>query len=77
MKYLNILTEGDSLRSKAVAWELEDTALINTNDWRDTPSPHPYLPDCVLEALGEGFRLLGPPTPRQDSNMFNWWLESP
>lgn len=78
MKVLIIETEGGSLRSKAIGWGEEDSDMFAPGKPIGlTPGPIPRsCPETVLEALADGWRLLGPPTRFESDTRddWKWWL---
>ena len=74
---LIMVTERGSLRAEVHGWTHEDASLVEPGHIGMTGSPTPYAPyDCVLRALADGWRLLGPATCRPDDEHpeWEWWL---
>lgn len=85
---LTVNTERNSIRADIYGWSHEDPSLVRHNKpigFTGAPKPR-YSPDCVLKAMGNGWRLLGPPIPfeqtyrneetdepYQETN-YEWWL---
>lgn len=72
---LTVTTERYSLRATIIGWGHEDPRLVQPGPIGRTLSPRPtYTPDCVLRALADGWRLLGPPV-HDDGEGWIWYLE--
>ena len=81
-------TRRSSMRSEVVGWTYEDPSLVKPGAIGMSPSwSHEEtrpLCDCVLRALAEGWRLLGPPIstrsyvpPAGETSLlgpWEWWL---
>lgn len=79
MKVLIVETGGGTLRSKIHGWGEEDSDLfVHGQPIGLTPGPKPRAcPETVLEALADGWKLLGPPTAIDDvviEDAWEWWL---
>jgi hypothetical protein len=91
MQIASVCTATGGLRSEIEAWSYEDSSLLVHKklpgkehvSWPSlfigyTPSPK-MIPRyyCILEMLGEGWKLLGPPTrpdwTKEDGEKFEWW----
>jgi hypothetical protein len=68
-------TREPRMRSEIVGWSMEDSSLyVPDKPIGFTPSLFPCVrdPETILQALAEGWRLLGPPQKADD--IFEWWL---
>ena len=77
MKILIMDTISPTLRSNIVAWDIEDSGLYVSNEPIGlTPSPNAnkYAYDTILEAIAEGWELMGPPV-KIGKNYYTWWLK--
>jgi hypothetical protein len=80
MQILTVITESISLRADIVGWSMEDTDLYQPGQPIGfTRSPIGWKhPDTVLEALVDGWRLLGPPVKEysdESGETWGWWFE--
>jgi hypothetical protein len=78
-KILTIVTDSASLRSTSEAWGVEDGDLVNMDKPIGlSPSGPLNAYDCPLKAIGDGWRLIGPPqetTFNTDKVYYRWWFE--
>jgi len=66
-------TEEVSLRCPVIGWSSEDPDIYVPNKPIGmTPSPHIRTYETVLEAMADGWELLGPPV--DDGTAVTWWL---
>lgn len=77
---LCLITESQSLRSIIVGWDnIQDPNLVI---WGEPIGKAKSIPtnmyDCVLRAMADGWRLLGPPQRSVNecdhSVCFDWWM---
>ena len=76
-KILTFYTESDDLCANADGWDLEDGDYVSPFDksqFRSSPVPRCY--PSPMHAIGDGWRLLAPPTLiEQIGNLkYKWWL---
>lgn len=84
-KVLTFFTKNDKLRSQADGWDWENGDLAHCNINKEIgfiPCGSEWLPPTPLHALGDGWKLLGPPV-KQDEQVaevtgyeynFKWWF---
>lgn len=79
MKVMTVSTAAPSLRDEIFGWSLENSDLfVRDKPIGRTPTPlsGPY-PNTILEALHDGWKLLGPPTRIKHDDgteSWEWWL---
>lgn len=86
---LIVSTEEAHIKAEIYGWSNYDPSLMNPNRIRGLSGGHTMkgvTPDCVLRAMSEGWHLLGPPIPfeetwhHKDTNdpyqttHYEWWL---
>ncbi len=72
---LCVETERPTLRADIIGWSAEDPRKVVEGPigWTRRGELPEY--DCVLRALADGWRLLGPPTPQAYiGSTCDWWL---
>jgi hypothetical protein len=76
MKVLILETEQPNLRSEVLGWGEENSGLfVRNRPIGLTPGPKiTYSPKTVLEALADGWKLLGPPQVENKRTLYTWWL---
>jgi len=75
MKVLICDTKQSCLRSEIVGWTQEDSNLfVKGKPIGYTPSPKYDHPKTILEALANGWKLLGAPV-KETPNYWTWWLQ--
>lgn len=75
MRVLIVNTSSPSLRAEIYGWGEEDSCLfVRNRPIGLTPGPKiTYSPKTVLEALADGWKLLGPPQ-TENRTLYTWWL---
>jgi hypothetical protein len=73
-KILTMSTTKPTLRSAVDGWSIEDGNMVEPNK----PIGLSGSPNCPgyftpLHAIGDGWRLLGPPV--FEGNLWTWWFE--
>lgn len=78
MKVMVVSTYEADLRAEIWGWKEEDSSLYVPNKPIGmTPAPKYSAPGTVLQALAEGWRLLGPPQIEghyNEGTAWDWWL---
>ena len=81
-KILTLVTKEPVLRAEAVAWDCEDSMLVNPHKPIGlTPSPHGFFCyDCPLRAMGDAWILIAPPekVTNYDTDgtiYYQWWFQ--
>jgi len=77
MKVLVVSTSSPVMRAEIWGWSIEDSDLyVRGKRIGNTPSPCCHLPNTILEALADGWKLLGPPYLDLDPEVIDWtwWL---
>lgn len=71
---LILSTRGGDLRSCVDGWTCEDATLyVPGKPIGFTPSPRCEGYDTALEALADGWDLLGPPR-LEENGLWEWWM---
>lgn len=77
-KILLLMTTHSDLRSEVQGWNCEDSSLyVKDKPIGMTPSPTSFFYKSVLEAMADGWRLMGPPVRSliNEVEVYDWWLE--
>ena len=81
-KVLNVMTKGNTLRSKFDCWSAEDADLVQgMRCWKVLGMKVPDY-ETILHALADGWRLLAPPVEITNfivegeyiTGYYDWWL---
>jgi hypothetical protein len=79
MKIMSAVTNRPDIRSEIYAWTEEDSSQFVPNKPIGlTPGPKYYeSPKTIMEALSNGWELLGPPQEHEGKSWCTWWLCKP
>lgn len=74
-KILIIVTDYNDLRSPTIGWDREDGDLVAKGLCKNLDQEPRIIYDTPLRAIGEGWKLLAPPTPHpQKECTWRWWF---
>lgn len=74
---MSVSSDGPTLRDEIFGWTTEDPSLYARGKMiGHTPSARESTPKTIMEALANGWRLLGPPVMVNDNTTryWDWWL---
>jgi len=78
MKVLVVSTSSPSMRAGIWGWDEENSDLyVRNKPIGFSPSGSSYSPNTILEALADGWKLLGPPQVEKAAKhveFWTWWL---